>query len=55
MFTIDHFPPGQLLMYHNQQREANPIEIEGGRFKKGYFSLCPITEHTVYRACVVLK
>ncbi len=55
MFTIDHFPPGQLLMDHNQQREANPIEIEGGRFKKGYFSLCPITEHTVYRACVVLK
>ena len=55
MFTIDHLPPGQLLMDHKIQIEENPIEIEGGRFKKGYFSLCPITEHTVYRAGIMLK
>ncbi len=55
MFTIDHFPPGQLLVDHRIQIEENPIEIENGRFRKGYFSLCPITEHTVYRAGIVLK
>ena len=54
MFTIDHLPPGQLLMDHKIQLEDNPIEIEDGRFKKGYFSLCPITDNTVYRACISL-
>ena len=55
MFMIDHYPPGELLRDHNIQIEENPIEIDGGRFKKGYFSLCPITENTVYRASIVLK
>lgn len=55
MFMIDRLPPGQLLIDHNQKKEEQPIEIEEGRFKKGYFSLCPITENTVYRASVVLK
>ena len=55
VFTIDHLPPGQLLRDHLHQKEENPIEIENGRFVKGYFSLCPVTEHTVYRAAIVLK
>ena len=55
MFMIDHLPPGQLLMDHKVQKEENPIEIENGRFKKGYFSLCPIMDNTVYRAAIVLK
>ncbi|MBQ8722224.1 MAG: hypothetical protein IJY67_08810 [Paludibacteraceae bacterium] len=54
MFTIDHCPPGELLRDHIVQTEETPIEIEDGRFKKGYFSLCPITENTVYRACISL-
>ena len=55
MFMIDHCPPGELLRDHNIQTEENPIEIEGGRFKKGYFSLCPVSENTVYRASILLK
>ncbi len=55
MFMIDHYPPGELLCDHNIQIEENPIEIEEGRFKKGYFSLCPVSENTVYRASIVLK
>ena len=55
MFTIDHCPPGELLREHHIQIEENPIEIEEGRFKKGYFSLCPVTENTVYRASIMLK
>lgn len=55
MFMIDHCPPGELLRDHYMQTEENPIEIEGGRFKKGYFSLCPVTENTVYRASIMLK
>ncbi len=55
VFTIDHFPPGQLLGDHKIQMEENPIQIEDGRFEKGYFSLCPVTENTVYRAAIVLK
>ena len=55
MFTIDHCPPGELLRDHIVQTEENPIEIDEGRFKKGYFSLCPVTENTVYRASIVLK
>ena len=55
VFTIDHLPPGQLLRDHLHQKEENPIEIENGRFVKGYFSLCPVTEHTVYRAAIMLK
>ena len=53
MFMIDHYPPGELLCDHNIQIEENPIEIEEGRFKKGYFSLCPVSENTVYRASIV--
>ena len=52
---IDHCPPGELLREHIVQIEENPIEIEDGRFKKGYFSLCPVTENTVYRASIMLK
>ena len=37
MFMIDHCPPGELLRDHNEQIEENHIEIEEGRFKKGYF------------------
>jgi hypothetical protein len=55
MFMIDHCPPGELLREHIVQIEENPIEIEDGRFKKGYFSLCPVTENTVYRASIMLK
>lgn len=55
MFTIDHFPPGQLLRDHEIQSLENPIVVDNGRFVKGYFSLCPITENTVYRAAIVLK
>ena len=55
MFMIDHLPPGELLHDHIVQTEENPVEIEGGRFKKGYFSLCPVTENTVYRASIMLK
>lgn len=55
MFMIDHCPPGELLREHIVQIEENPIEIEDGRFKKGYFSLCPVTENTVYRASIILK
>lgn len=55
MFMIDHCPPGELLRDHCMQIEENPIEIESGRFKKGYFSLCPVTENTVYRASIMLK
>ena len=55
MFTIDHLPPGQLLHDHLNQKEENPLEIENGRFKRGYFSLCPVLENTVYRAAIVLK
>ena len=55
VFTIDHLPPGQLLRDHTIQTEENPIEIENNRFKRGYFSLCPVTENTVYRAAIVLK
>jgi hypothetical protein len=55
MFTIDHCPPGELLRDHYSKTEENPMEIENGRFKKRYFSLCPVVENTVYRASVVLK
>ena len=46
---------GYKLWGNEYNIEENPIEIENGRFRKGYFSLCPITEHTVYRAGIVLK
>ena len=55
VFTIDHLPPRQLLRDHTIQTEENPIEIENNRFKRGYFSLCPVTENTVYRAAIMLK
>jgi hypothetical protein len=55
MFTIDHFPPGQLLRDHCARKKENPIEIEDSRFKRGYFSLCPVLENTVYRAAILLE
>lgn len=53
-FMIDHLPPGVMLMDHKKRMLRQPMEIKDAKFTRGYLSLCPINENTVYRATVIL-
>ena len=55
MFVIDHLPPGELLEHHNSRYEAQKMECRDNKFYKGYFSLCPISDNTLYRASIILE
>lgn len=55
MFIIDHLPPGELLEHHTQRYENQKMECRNNKFYKGYFSLCPISENTLYRASIILE
>lgn len=55
MFIIDHLPPGELLEHHIQRYESQKMECVNNKFFKGYFSLCPISENTLYRASIILE
>lgn len=55
MFTVEHMTPGRLMVHHQWQEQNEKMEYDAeGRFVKGYLSLCPITENSLYRASVQL-
>lgn len=55
MFTVEHMMPGRLMVHHQWQEQNEKMEYDvEGRFVKGYLSLCPITENSLYRASVQL-
>lgn len=47
--------PGLALKKHNELKEKHPLQFFGGYIKKGYLSLCPISEQTHYRAYILIE
>lgn len=45
---------GKALTEHNNLKKNYPLQISTGRIKKGYLSLCPVTEKTHYRAYIIV-
>lgn len=54
-FYID-FSSKENVMYekHIQMQEEHPLVLSGNKFTHGYFSLCPVSPRTNYRAYILL-
>ena len=46
--------PGEAYARHCFMKKAYPLEIEDGKIKEGYLSLCPVTKDTRYRAYILV-
>jgi len=56
MFTIEHKSPGRLMVHHQWQEQNEKMEYDSeGRCVRGYLSLCPVTENSLYRASIQIK
>lgn len=47
--------PGEARRQHLRMQTTHPAVIENHRIRKGYLSLCPVTEETRYRAYILLS
>lgn len=54
-FKIDNMSPSELLLDHKKQKSLHPLQIEDGKIKSGYLSLCPVNEETICRVSVVVE
>ncbi|MFI3296472.1 MAG: hypothetical protein R3Y59_02465 [bacterium] len=54
-FKIDNMSPFELLLDHNIQTKRYPLQMDNGRIKSGYLSLCPVNKDTIYRVYVVVE
>ena len=56
MFMVEHKTPGRLMVHHQWQEQNEKMEYDvEGRLMKGYMSLCPVTENSLYRAAIQLS
>lgn len=53
-FVVACRPAGETFRSHLQMKEQHPLQIVDGKIRSGYFSLCPVTPETRYRAYVLL-
>jgi len=55
-FYIDFNPRENILSeLHKEMTQKHPLVLENKRIKSGYFSLCPVTEKTKYRAYLLIN
>lgn len=55
LFCVDYQKePGAALRLHQQAQEAHPLCFAEGRIQRGYFSLCPVSAESHYRAYLLL-
>lgn len=45
---------GEAYENHSFMKKAYPLELENGKIKEGYLSLCPVTKETGYRAYMLI-
>ena len=45
---------GEAYRLHQQAQMAHPLRWEAGKILRGYFSLCPVTPDTHYRAYLLI-
>lgn len=56
MFIVEHKTPGRLMIHHQWQEQNEKMEYDSdGKFVKGYLSLCPVTENSLYRASIQIN
>lgn len=46
--------PGDAYEKHCFMKKAYPLELENGKIREGYLSLCPVTKETKYRAYILV-
>lgn len=46
--------PGKAFAEHKLLKQNYPLQVSAGKIKKGYLSLCPVTEKTHYRAYIIV-
>lgn len=46
--------PGEAYQRHNSLQATHPLEFRNGKIKRGYLSLCPVSEETKYRAFLLI-
>ena len=55
-YVIEYFPKnGEALCFHETMQEKYPLEMEGGRIKRGYLSLTPVFDDTSYQIFIKIK
>ncbi|MDR1407506.1 MAG: hypothetical protein LBJ23_05605 [Tannerella sp.] len=54
-FVVVCQPAGEAFRAHLQMVEMHPLQIAGDKIRSGYFSLCPVTPATKYRAYVEIS
>lgn len=54
-FVISFEKKGEALRTHRSLQKKYPLRLENGKIRSGYFSLCPVTDETNYRASVLLS
>jgi hypothetical protein len=52
-FVIACDAPGTAYASHLQMEKTHPLRLAGQKIRSGYFSLCPVTTETQYRACII--
>jgi len=53
-FMISYEKKGTALRTDGRLRQQYPLQLSDGRIRSGYFSLCPVTAETSYRAGVLI-
>ena len=53
-FMISYEKKGTALRTDGLLRQQYPLQLSDGRIRSGYFSLCPVTAETSYRAGVLI-
>ena len=53
-FMISYEKKGAALCTDGLLRQQYPLQLSDGRIRSGYFSLCPVTAETSYRAGVLI-
>lgn len=46
--------PGDAYEKHCFMKKAYPLDLENGKIKEGYLTLCPVTKETKYRAYILI-
>ncbi len=46
---------GYIYKTHLDMQKENPAKFFNGKLKSGYLSLCPVEEHSRYRAYVLIE
>ena len=55
-YFMEYYPePGNASTFHDEMKKKYPLELEGGRICRGYASLTPVFDDTLYQIFILIK